>query len=144
MTLGLSRCIATLLICGFLIPANAPAQARPQAALEGVGVDSKTTLVVATLIAAVALIGVGVYFAIRQGRSVKGCVAEDRNGLELQTEGGQSFVLLGATIGIRSGERVKLTGSRKKKVTGVSDKPSFVVDKLDKQYGPCTISLSHP
>lgn len=144
MTHGLSRCIAALVICGLVIATNAPAQARPRAAFEGLGADSKATLVVAALVTAVALFGLGVYFAVRQGHTVKGCVAEGGNGLALLTENGQSFVLLGTSTGLKAGERVKVTGARKKRVNGVTDKQSFVVDKLDKDYGACANLPAHP
>jgi hypothetical protein len=71
-------------------------------------------------------------------------VADGGNGLDLQTESGQSFVLLGATTGLKAGERVKVTGARKKRVNGVTDKQSFIVDKLDKDYGACAVSAAHP
>jgi hypothetical protein len=144
MTHGLSRLTATLLICGFLIAVNVPAQPRPHAAFDGLGSGAKTALIVATLVAAVALIGVGVYFAVRHGHTVTGCAAGGGNGLDLLTEDGRSFVLLGATTGIKAGQRVKVTGARKKRVNGVTDKQSFVVDKLDKDYGACTVSPAHP
>jgi Na+-transporting NADH:ubiquinone oxidoreductase subunit NqrD len=139
MTQWLSRCIAALLICAFLIPTHAEAKARPHAAFDGLGTGAKTTLIVATLVTAVALIGVGVYFAIRQGHTLKGCAANGPNGMELQLKDGRRFALLGATTGIGAGDRVKVTGSRKKKVSGVSDGPSFVVDQLDKGYGACAV-----
>jgi hypothetical protein len=141
---GPSRCIASLLICCLLIPAIAPAQARPHAAFDGLGLGSKAALVIAALTTAVALIGVGVYFAIRQGHTVRGCVAEGANGLELQMEDSRTYQLLGATTSIKAGERVKVTGTRKKRVNGVTDKQSFVVDKLDRDYGACPVSPAHP
>ncbi|MGO9340613.1 MAG: hypothetical protein ACLPY1_24330 [Terracidiphilus sp.] len=144
MKQGLSRPIAVLLICGFLIAVDAHAKPTSHAAFDGLGTDSKTTLVVATLVAVVAVIGVAVYFAVHHAHTVKGCVAGDGAGLELQTEDSRSFVLLGATTGIKAGDRVKVTGARKKKVNGVSDRASFVVDKLDKDYGVCTASPAHP
>jgi len=135
---GPLRCIATLLIIALVTPLDGMAQTRPHATLDGIGGEAKTTLIVAALVATVAVIGVGVYFAVRQAHTVKGCVAQGSNGMELERENGQSFVLLGATRGIRAGERVKVTGSRRKKVAGVSDRPSFIVDKLDRDFGACT------
>jgi hypothetical protein len=144
MTQWLSRCIAALLICAFLIPTSAEAKVHPHAAFDGLGAGSKTTLIVAALVTAVALIGVGVYFAIRQGHTLKGCAANRAKGLELQLKDGRRFALLGATTGIGAGDSVKVTGSRKKKVSGVSDGPSFVVDQLDKDYGACAVAMAHP
>jgi hypothetical protein len=144
MAQGLPRLLAPILICSLVIQAHAAGPPRNHAALDGLGTTAKTTLVVAALIAAAAAIGVGVYFAIRQGHTVKGCVAAGSDGLVLQTEGGQSFALLGASTGIKAGDRIKVTGSRKKKVNGVTDRQSFVVDKLDKDYGACAVSPVHP
>jgi hypothetical protein len=144
MTQWLSRCIAALLLCAFLLPTNAQVKVRPHAAFEGLGAGSKTTLIIVTLVAATALIGVGVYFAIRQGHTLKGCATNGANGLELQLKDGRRFALLGATTGIGAGDSVKVTGSRKKKVSGVSDRPSFVVDQLDKDYGACAVATAHP
>jgi hypothetical protein len=75
---------------------------------------------------------------------LKGCVADSAKDLELRTGDNHSFVLLGATTGIKAGDRVKVTGSREKKVNGVSDRPSFVIDKLDRDYGTCTVATAHP
>jgi hypothetical protein len=145
MRLSPVRRIAILLLCVSMIPMETLAQARPRATLDGIGLKSKTTLVVAALAAAGALVGLGIYFAIRHGHSMNGCVVTGAGGLELQAEDGQrSFVLLGATSGIAAGNKVKVHGSRKKKVDGVSDKPSFVVDKLDKVYGACQAAPLHP
>jgi hypothetical protein len=139
MAQALARRATFPLICALLIPAIAPAQARPQATLTGLGPTSKTTLIVATLTGAAALIGVGVYFAIRHGHTVKGCAADGPNGLELHTQDRQSLLLLGATTDIKAGHLIKVTGSRKMKVSGVSDRTSYIVDKLDKDYGACTV-----
>jgi Na+-transporting NADH:ubiquinone oxidoreductase subunit NqrD len=144
MTQWLSRCIAALLICAILMPTHAEAKVRPHAAFDGLGAGSKATLIIVTLVTAAALIGVGVYFAIRQGHTLKGCTAKSANGLELLTKDGRHFVLLGATTGIAAGDQVKVTGSRKKNVAGITDSPSFVVDQLNKNYGSCAVATAHP
>ena len=139
-----SRAIAALLICAFLVSAPAHAKARPEAVLTQLGPGSKTTLIVAALVAVVAAIGVGVYFSIHQAHTVKGCVSSNGNALELTTGDGKNFALLGATSRVQAGDRIKVTGSRKKRVSGVNDKPSFIVDKLDKDYGSCPRAPVHP
>jgi hypothetical protein len=142
MAQPLVRGAALPLICALLSPAITPAQARPQATLTGLGPASKTTLIVATLTGAVALIGAGIYLAIRHGHSVKGCVSDGPHGLQLNAQDGQSLLLLGATNDIKAGHLIKVTASRKAKVSGVSDEPSYIGDKLDKDYGACTVEPS--
>jgi len=104
------------------------------------GGNGKTTLVVVGLIGAVAVIGVGVFAAIQHHHTVKGCVSDNPDGLQLRTEDGKTFVLLGATTKIRGDEKIKVTGTKKKKIDGVTDQPSFVVEKLNKVYGSCTVA----
>jgi hypothetical protein len=75
---------------------------------------------------------------------LKGCVVDGSKGMELQTESGESFALFGETAGVKAGERVKISGSRQKAVKGVSARQSFVVERLDKDFGACTAAMAHP
>ena len=124
---------------------QAPApRPRPEAALDGVGIKAKSTLVTAALVTTVALIGVGVYVIVQHAHTVKGCVTDDPNKLMLHTEDGKTYVLLGATTNIEADTRIKVRGSKRKKIDGVTDQPSFVVEKLNKVYGPCSVSPVTP
>ena len=140
------RIIAAFVVCALLSFATEAGNAQPrrQAALTGLGPNSKTTLIVAVLVTTVGLIGVGVYLGIRQGHTAKGCVANGPNGLELQMQDNKTYLLLGNAIDIKPGQRVKLTGSKKKKLAGLSEMPSFVVEKLNKDYGACSTQTAQP
>lgn len=120
------------------------ARTRSHAALEGVSVSGKTTLVAAGLVTAVTLIGVGVYVIVQHAHTVNGCVSDDPNGLLLHTKDGKTYVLLGATTNIKADTRIKVRGTKRKKIDGVTDRPSFVVEKLAKIYGPCSVSPAAP
>jgi hypothetical protein len=120
------------------------AKTRPHAALEGVSVSGKATLAAAGLVAGVTLIGVGVYVMIQHAHTVNGCVSDDPNGLLLHTKDGKTYVLLGATTNIKPDTRIKVRGTKRKKIDGVTDRPSFVVEKLDKVYGSCSVSPVTP
>jgi hypothetical protein len=91
-----------------------------------------------------ALIGVGVYFAVRASHTTKGCVIQASDGLELVTGDNQRFLLLGATSTVKPGELIKVHGAKKKRVAGVSDRRSLVIDKLEKDYGACAAAPSQP
>jgi hypothetical protein len=120
------------------------AKTRPNAALEGVSVSGKATLAAAGLVAGVTLIGVGVYIIIQSAHTVNGCVSDDPNGLLLRTKDGKTYVLLGATTNIKADTRIKVRGTKRKKINGVTDQPSFVVEKLNKVYGSCSVSPVTP
>jgi len=78
------------------------------------------------------LIGVGVYFAVHHGHSLKGCASSGTDGLQLLNEGNQqTYLLAGNVDGIKPGDRIGVSG--KKSRPG----KKFVVGKLSKDYGPC-------
>ena len=113
---------------------------RRDAALNGLGINSKATLIVAGLVTTVAAIGFGVYATIQHAHTVKGCVSDSPDGLQLRTQDGKTYVLLGNTTNIKADTRIKVRGTRRKRIPGLTDQPTFVVEKLDKAYGPCPIS----
>jgi len=140
----LTALVLTAAILTNSLSCDAVAKPRREATLTGVGVGAKTTLVVVTLATTAALIGVGVYALMQHAHTVKGCASDDPNGLQLHTKDGKTYVLLGATTDIRADQMIKVTGSKRKRVKGVTDQPSFVVEKLDNVYGSCPIVSSQP
>jgi hypothetical protein len=70
--------------------------------------------------------------------SIKGCVAQSSFSLTIQNEGDKkSYTLLGDTDHIKTGNRIHVSGKKRKDVDG---KPHFLVGKLVKDYGPCKAS----
>ncbi len=92
---------------------------------------------VAIAIAAVgAGIGIGVFYLIHANNSLNGCTASSATGLELrQKDDAQVWVLIGDTAAIKPGDRVRVSGKKKKK--NGSGARQFVVEKLAKDYGAC-------
>jgi len=131
MNAGPRTIVAAALLC-MLAMAAAP-RARAQ-------FITKTDVaeVAGVIVGVGAVIGVGVYFAVRASHTTKGCVAQAADGFELVTGDNQRFLLLGATSGVKPGELIKVHGSKKKRVAGVSDRRSLVIDKLDRDYGACS------
>jgi hypothetical protein len=70
---------------------------------------------------------------------LKGCVFNGSNGPELQTSDAKTFALAGDAAGIKVGDRVKLHGSKAKKIKDSTGPAVFKVEKLDRDYGPCPV-----
>lgn len=77
-----------------------------------------------------------------QADSLHGCVSSAPNSLLLLNEGDQQkYDLIGDTAAVKVGERVKVSGKKKKDTSG---KRYFLVEKLAKTYGPCKVSPAAP
>jgi hypothetical protein len=143
----LARWTALVLVVALLVNSlgsDVAGQERPRPAASGIGAKGAVTLAVLALTGVASGIGVGVYFAVQRAHTVKGCVIDNPDGLLLQTQDGKTYVLLGATTNIKADERIKVTGTRRKKIAGLTDQPTFVVEKLDKVYGTCSASPLNP
>jgi len=119
-------------------------QERPRPESSGLGAKAGASLITVALVGTFSGIGAGIYFAVQHAHTVKGCVIDDPNGLSLQLQNGKTYVLLGATTNIKADERIKVTGTRRKKIPGLTDEPTFVVEKLDKVYGSCSVAPVTP
>jgi hypothetical protein len=131
---SLGRKLLTVLLCISLLLLPKPAHA-----------DTLKTDAVEILIAAVAIgaaLGVGIYFLVRQPPSISGCAASGPDGLTLRNEGDQqTYTLIGDTAGVKPGDRIKVSGKKKKDPSGRHD---FLVEKLKKDYGACKLSPATP
>jgi hypothetical protein len=88
-------------------------------------------------------IGFGIYFAVHHGHSLTGCAISTANGVQLQNEGDQlSYALVGEVAGIKSGERIRVSGKPEKKSAGPDRQ--FIVEKLNKDYGACRVLPATP
>lgn len=81
-----------------------------------------------------AAIGVGVYYAVRKTPVETGCVLDGTNGRLLRTSDGTEFALAGETSGVRTGERLRVRGRRRKEANG---RRVFAVQEVTKDFGPC-------
>ncbi len=79
---------------------------------------------------------------LAQADSLQGCVSSAPNSLLLLNEGDrQAYDLLGDTTPVKAGQRVKVSGKKKKDTSG---KRYFLVGKLSKDYGACKVSSATP
>jgi hypothetical protein len=86
--------------------------------------------------------GVIIYFAVHGKHFIKGCVDEGKTGLEIRNQGYDTrFTLVGKTSTIKAGETVRVKG--RKGSSGVRDASgnrTFLVEKVEKVYGSCTVA----
>ena len=96
--------------------------------------DGKTAGVIIALVAVGALIGIGIYYTVHHGHSLRGCASSGPSGVQILNERDQTAYKLSGTIdGIKTGDRVRVSGNKKK-----ADK-TFVVTRVAKDYGVCRI-----
>lgn len=71
--------------------------------------------------------------------TLKGCVASTSDGLQMiSASGGEAYALSGVTTDLKVGDTVRVHGAKHKQ-KGSAER-SFVVEKLNKDYGPCKAS----
>jgi hypothetical protein len=74
--------------------------------------------------------------------TLTGCIFQGPEGLRLQSGHSKIYNLEGDAESIKVGDKVKLHGSRVKKAKGSHGDQAFKVEKLNKNYGPCHVTLA--
>jgi hypothetical protein len=124
-----------------LVVASVLAVAQPLSAqldLSGIG-PSKGQVIGAAVgaVAVITIVGVVIYFAVRQPR-ITGCAAAGPDGsmtLQGSKTGDPLYVLQNAPPTLQAGQRVKVFGKKMKQ----ADKAKvFTVARVDKVYGACS------
>ena len=129
--------LPTLLLCVLCLTTTRTASAD----VGNVG-DAKATGVIFAIVGVGALIGVGIYYAVHHGHSLRGCASSRPDGIELLNDSDQKTYLLGGDVnGIKPGDRVRVSGDKQK--NGGSGR-QFFVKKLSKNYGSCSVPASTP
>jgi hypothetical protein len=91
---------------------------------------------------AVAVIVFVIYYSIHHGHTLRGCAVAAPGELWLVNESDQRhYELTGETSRVKSGDRVRVSGSQ---VKGNLNHRQFVVTKLSKDYGACKVAVSIP
>jgi hypothetical protein len=131
MTAGHRNLLAMVAACALLVTATDTAKAQ-------IGVTkSQADWIVVGIAAIGAGIGLGIYFAVRpRGHSLTGCAGSGPDGPELVSENDQqTYALTGELAGIKSGERIRVSGKKEKKKASAPQQ--FLVEKLNKDFGAC-------
>ena len=101
----------------------------------GLSIGAITAVVVGTT--------VGVTLAVQHSHhTAQGCIYSGANGLQLRMDDAKIYSLTGELADVKVGDRLKVHGTRVNKVKGASSGGQvFVVEKVNKDYGPCAASL---
>jgi hypothetical protein len=84
---------------------------------------------------------VGILLAVNHSHhTMKGCIFEGADGLELRTSDSKNYALGGDPAGIKVGDMVKFHGSKVKKTKDSKGDQVFKVERLKKDYGPCRVT----
>jgi hypothetical protein len=124
--------VSLFLLCGQTAPVECKGSIGPSTG-EVVGVG----------VAAVGVITVGTIVLVHVHNShhnIKGCVVSGPSGIQIKSGTGsdmKTYTLAGDT-NIKVGDLVKVHGNKVKKVKTSTDPETFTVEKLNKDYGPCT------
>lgn len=118
------------------------------AALVCSGVTSCTNTQIALSTAALAAVVVGTTVGVtlavqRSHHTLQGCIFSGTNGLELHLSDAKVYTLKGEIADVKVGDRLKVHGSKVKKVKGDSATGQvFVVEKVKQDYGPCPANFA--
>ncbi|HEY4008950.1 MAG TPA: hypothetical protein VGM11_02280 [Acidobacteriaceae bacterium] len=109
-------------------------------------VGPSTGEVVGVGVAAVAVVAAVIIIPIEVNKShhtLKGCVLSTPAGLELRTTDNKTFALSGTTTDIAAGNTLRLHGNHQKHSKDTAGDQVFLVQKMQKNYGPCQ-ALAQP
>jgi hypothetical protein len=103
------------------------------------GSNNQIAGAIAGIAAAGALIGIGVYFAVKHHHAMTGCARSRTDGITLTNESDkQTYTLTGDVAGIKPGNRIRVSGKKgKEKSAGAHQ---FVVEKVSGDFGPCELA----
>ena len=129
--------LTNLAMCALLLPAPHLAGAGTVRghANNSIPTKGQADLIVAGIAVIGAAIGIGIYVAIRHGSTITGCAASGPDGLVLENEGDhQTYTLMGDVGAVKAGERVRVSGKKKKAHDATH---RFLVDKVKRDFGAC-------
>jgi hypothetical protein len=130
--------LTSFLFCGATAPTGCVTTTTPAPA----PASSKAPVIGAV----VAVVGIGFGTAVlieaHRSHNIKGCVLAGPGGLQLQDDGDMKiYDLAGTTADVKVGDQVRVHGDKKKKEKGATDQ-IFAVQKLNRDYGPCKVSVT--
>jgi hypothetical protein len=104
--------------------------------------------VIGATVGAAAVIAAAIIIPVEISKShhtLKGCILSTPSGLELRTTDNKTYALSGATANLAPGSTVRIHGDRQKHDKNATSDQIFVVQKMQKNYGPCqTLASTQP
>ena len=131
--------LASFLLCGATAPEGCqPAPQPPNHT--GNEVAAAVGILVGAVVGTIVLVEVN-----KSNHTIKGCVSAGPNGLQVRNDSDKkTYALLGVTASTKAGDIVQLHGTKEKKTRDSSGDPSFVVQRVSRDYGPCKLSPMPP
>jgi hypothetical protein len=122
----------------FLCGATSPTGCQPEKQPSNAGIYATVAGVAGGIVVgAVILVEVN-----KSHHTVKGCVTAGPGGLVVRNESdNENYALVGVTTNTKVGDRVRLHGAKDKKAKGSAGDRTFVVEKMTRDYGPCTVGM---
>ncbi len=103
-------------------------------------IGPSTGEVVGLTVGAVAIVAAVIIIPVEISKShhtLKGCVLSTPNGLELRTTENKTYALSGPAADIIPGNTLRLHGDREKRDKNTAGDQVFLVQRMQKNYGPC-------
>jgi hypothetical protein len=140
---GKRKLSAVVTLCALLAPAcgRVLAQERnAQPAALVYGASNGKVVGIGVGVAAVgALIGIGVFYGVKHNHSVTGCALSGPDGITLTSDSDkQTYTLIGDMAGIKPGNRVRVSGKRRKASSAATRQ--YLVEKVSRDFGPCELA----
>jgi hypothetical protein len=131
-------CLAALLLSG--ATSTQSCNTTPQS-VGGIGPSKGEIIGAAVGVVAVVVIGTVVLVEVHNSHhTIKGCVLAGPGGLQVQDMSNTHiYNVSGVTTGVKVGDVVRLHGDKQKKVKG-DPSQGFVIQKINKDYGACTVT----
>lgn len=127
----LLRRIAVGILCGCLL--FAPAKSRAES------LNTAADQIVIGIVLVSAAIVVGIVLIVRHKPSITGCVTQGPGGFAIASEGdSKSYVLGGDIASLAAGQRVKVTGKKRKG----ANPAEFDVTAVKENLGVCPVTHS--
>jgi hypothetical protein len=138
--------LAKIILCTLLLTASHAGNAQGSPRPRSVFLTTSPTKIAGISIGLAAVgagVGLGIYFAVHHKHNLTGCAATTANGLNLVTDGDkQTYALSGEIAGIKSGERVRVSGN--KSARDPTGQRRFAVERLSKDFGTCKVLAATP
>lgn len=103
-------------------------------------IGPSTGQVVGVAVGAAAVIAAAIIIPVEISKShhtLKGCIFSTPAGLELRTADNKTYALSGTTANLSPGSTVRVHGDRQKHNKNATGDQLFVVQKMQKNFGPC-------
>jgi hypothetical protein len=133
--------LSTLLLSGASSPSGCTTNNNDQ-----IGPSAGEVYGAAAGVAAVIVVGTVVLVEVHKSHhTVKGCVTSGPDGLQVHNERDQKvYALTGLTANVKIGDIVKLNGNKEKNQKDSAGDVDFMIQKMSRDYGPCSAMLAAP